>query len=131
MKTASRILIIIQMAFCAIPFLVFIIWWAVAGVAFVQAGLNDGSITSSEGFDAAQIYGLVLVMVIVMMILCIGVIEVVGAFALRQLAKAKQPSDLTAMAIITMLFCSLIGGILMLCIPANEFQTPTAGVSHN
>lgn len=41
---------------------------------------------------------------------------IVGAIALTRLDEAEEASDLTGIAIVTILFCSLIGGILMLCI---------------
>ena len=72
--------------------------------------------------DAGQAYALVWAMIIIMAVLTIGAIEIVGAFALKALGKAKQPSDLTAMGILTIIFCTIIGGILMLCIPQEDFK---------
>ena len=45
---------------------------------------------------------------------------IVGIFALKKLNTAKTKSDLTAMGVVTLLFCNLIGGILMLCISEEE-----------
>ncbi len=45
---------------------------------------------------------------------------IVGIFALKKLNTAKTKSELTVMAVITLLFCNLIGGILMLCISDEE-----------
>lgn len=47
---------------------------------------------------------------------------VVGILALNKINNAKSKEDLTAMAVLTILFCSFLGGILMLCIPDTEFN---------
>ena len=39
-----------------------------------------------------------------------------GGIALSKMGKATKKSNLTVCAILNLLFCSLIGGILMLCI---------------
>ncbi len=41
---------------------------------------------------------------------------VVGAIALNKLANARRKEELTGVAICTLLLCSTIGGILMLCL---------------
>ncbi|MBQ7935364.1 MAG: hypothetical protein IJ407_04015 [Clostridia bacterium] len=47
----------------------------------------------------------------------IGIIPpIVGFIALNKLKKATKKSELTGIAIVTLLFCNLIGGILMLCL---------------
>lgn len=45
---------------------------------------------------------------------------IVGIFALKKLNTATTKSELTVMAIVTLLFCGMIGGILMLLIPEEE-----------
>lgn len=45
---------------------------------------------------------------------------IVGIFALKKLNTAKTKSELTVMGVVTLLFCNLIGGILMLCISEEE-----------
>lgn len=51
-----------------------------------------------------------------------------GFIALNKLKNAKSKDELTVVAILTLLFCNLIGGILMLCIPAEEFNSPNVEV---
>ncbi len=46
---------------------------------------------------------------------------ILGIFSLKKLKTATAKSDLTAWAIITLLFVNLIGGILMLLIPETDF----------
>lgn len=46
---------------------------------------------------------------------------IVGFIALKKLKNAKSKSELTGIAIVTLLFCNLIGGVLMLCLPDSEF----------
>ncbi len=52
---------------------------------------------------------------------------VVGALALKKLKSANTKNDLQTMGIITTFFCSLLGGIFMLCIPEEEFL----GLTHD
>ncbi|WP_406618125.1 hypothetical protein ACJA27_00935 [Mycoplasmopsis lipophila] len=60
--------------------------------------------------------------IIGMVLLCWLIIPViVGILALQTINKAKSRKDLTSMGIITLLFCSLVGGILMLCVNDDEF----------
>ena len=47
---------------------------------------------------------------------------IVGIIAISKMDKAYYKSDLTAISIITLLFCSLVGGICMLCISDEEFK---------
>lgn len=47
---------------------------------------------------------------------------IVGLIALNRIDKVKYKDDLTEIAILTIIFCSLLGGILMLCIPDSEFK---------
>lgn len=53
----------------------------------------------------------------------IGIIPlVIGIFALKKINSAKTKDDLTGWGIATVIFCSTLGGILMLCIPENELD---------
>lgn len=45
---------------------------------------------------------------------------VIGIIALKKLNNATKKDELTGIAIVTLLFCSLIGGILMLCIDEKD-----------
>ena len=49
---------------------------------------------------------------------------IVGAIALKKLKNAQSKSELTAMSVVTLLFCNIIAGILMLCLPDTEFEQP-------
>lgn len=53
---------------------------------------------------------------------------IVGGFALSKLNKATSKSDLTVNAVLVLLFCNLIGGILMLCLSDEDLKdnVPTA-----
>ena len=44
-----------------------------------------------------------------------------GAIALSKLKKAREKKEITAISILTLIFCSTLGGIFMLCIPASAF----------
>lgn len=58
-----------------------------------------------------------------MVIGCILIVPIiVGAIALGKLEKAKTKDDLTTVAIITLLFCNLLGGIFMLMIENEELK---------
>ena len=46
---------------------------------------------------------------------------VVGALALSKMKKATCKKDLTVWAILNLLFCNLIGGVLMLCLKDEDF----------
>lgn len=50
----------------------------------------------------------------------------VGMFALVKLNDAKTAKDLQATAIVTLLFCNLIAGIIMLCMKDENLQTATS-----
>ena len=47
---------------------------------------------------------------------------IVGIFVLKKLEEAKTKSELTTMAILNLLFCNTIAGILMLCIKDEDLQ---------
>lgn len=53
---------------------------------------------------------------------------IVGGFALAKLNKATSKSELTVNAVLVLLFCNLIGGILMLCLSDEDLKdnVPTA-----
>ena len=44
-----------------------------------------------------------------------------GFIALNKMKNAKSKSELTVPAILVILFCNIIGGVLMLCIPDSDF----------
>lgn len=47
---------------------------------------------------------------------------IIGFVALNKLKKAKVHTELTTIAIITIIGCSLLGGIFMLCIKDEELK---------
>lgn len=51
---------------------------------------------------------------------------IVGFIALKKLKTATTKSELTAIAIVNLIFCSLIGGIIMLCLSDADLATPPA-----
>ena len=46
---------------------------------------------------------------------------IIGLIALNKMKHAKTKSDLTVMAVLNLLFCSLLGGVFMLLINENDF----------
>lgn len=46
---------------------------------------------------------------------------IVGFIALKKLKTATSKQELTGIAVVTLIFCSLIGGILMLCLNDKDF----------
>lgn len=49
---------------------------------------------------------------------------VVGIFALKKLNEAKTRDELVTMAVVTLLFCNFIAGVLMLVISDEELARP-------
>ena len=47
----------------------------------------------------------------------------VGIIALKRLETAKKSSDLVTIGILTLLFCTRIGGILLLCMREDDLLT--------
>lgn len=45
---------------------------------------------------------------------------IIGLIALNKMKNAKSKSDLTVIAILNLLFCSLLGGVFMLLINEND-----------
>ncbi len=51
-----------------------------------------------------------------------------GFIALSKMKKATKKDDLTVTAILTLLFCNVIGGVLMLCLKDEDLAPATAAV---
>lgn len=49
-----------------------------------------------------------------------------GGLAISKINSATQKEELVGFGVCALLFCSMIGGILMLCIPESELQPATA-----
>jgi len=47
---------------------------------------------------------------------------IVGAIALGKLSSAKSKDELLGVSICTLLFCSVLGGVFMLCLSDSEFE---------
>lgn len=47
---------------------------------------------------------------------------VFGILSLKKMNEATCKKDLTTMAVLNLLFCNMIGGILMLCLKDEDFQ---------
>ena len=56
---------------------------------------------------------------------------VIGWLCLKKMDEAQSKSDLTVMAILNLLLCSQIGGILMLLIDEKEFPAGAAAAAYN
>ena len=93
MKIASKVLIIVSICLAGL-------------IAFIGFIASIDSCTYSVGLGIAMFF--------LYAILCAPAI-VVGGIALKKLESAKKKEDLTAIAIITLIFCNLVAGILMLC----------------
>ncbi len=59
--------------------------------------------------------------------MCVGFLAIVplvlGIIALKRLDAAKKHSDLVTIGILTLLFCSIVGGILLLCLNDDDLLT--------
>lgn len=56
---------------------------------------------------------------------------IIGVIALNKLENVQNKDELTGIAICTLLFCSLLGGIFMLCIPDTEFNSTIGATNGN
>ena len=54
-----------------------------------------------------------------------------GWLALKKMDEAQSKSDLTTMAILNLIFCNMVGGILMLLIDEKEFPAGAAAAAYN
>lgn len=111
MKTASKVFIIISI--CVSSFFLFLFF--IVGIA------SCGTDEAGGMFAGCLLFFLFLSPTII-----------VGIIALYKLNKAKTKKELTVIAIITLIFCNLISGILMLCLkdedlnPSLKSNEPTA-----
>ena len=98
MKLASKILIIISICFYGFLMLLVLLG------AMTSCSLLGNSSVSSILFFVYFLY---------MVLLCVPI--VVGSIALKKLSDATCKQELTAIAIVTLILCNLVSGILMLC----------------
>ena len=98
MKLASKILIIISICFYGFLMLLVLLG------AMASCSLIGNSSIGSILFITYFIY---------MIFLCAPII--VGSIALKKLSNATRSQELTDIAIVTLILCNLVSGILMLC----------------
>lgn len=114
MKTASKVFLILTIVASEIGVLVVIFGWeafvrAIAESAAISAGVTLTTSLLQQVKDAVASYQ-------ILMIIVMAIPIVVSAISLKKLANAQWKSELTVMAILTLLFANIIAGILMLCI---------------
>lgn len=64
--------------------------------------------------------------IIGMIVGAIGIIPlVIGGITLSKMKKATQKSDVTVWAVLSLLFCNLLGGIFLLCCKDEDFAPAT------
>lgn len=117
MKTASKVFIVLSIASAAISVVVMLL------LAIFVDRIFAASIDPSE-VDPINYDALVNTM---RTLYIIGIFSsfvpiIVGGIALRKLSVAQSHDDLVAIGIITLILCSLIGGILMLCIKDEDLN---------
>jgi D-alanyl-lipoteichoic acid acyltransferase DltB (MBOAT superfamily) len=110
MKIASKVFIIISMCMAPLSALYLFFESSIIGKVFDNANV---AYTQSS---LAVIVATLIILAIVSLI----VVEVVGGIALKKLSVAKTKSELLPIGICTIIFCSLLGGIFMLCIPGTD-----------
>ena len=114
MKTASKVFLILTIISSATSLLGIIVGWdsfvyILAEIAAESQGVTLTSQLLAQVMDAVAIYKILL-------IVSLAVPVVVSIIALVKLKKAQCKSDLTAIAIITLIFANILSGIFMLCI---------------
>lgn len=118
MKKASKIFVLISMIAVPIMFVVYLVFGLLiikgANIAMSKPSLSDEKITTYQTLIQ------LIQFLIAFFAVVVAVSETVGGFALHKLKTANQKSDLTLIAVLTILFCSMVGGILMLCIPEEQ-----------
>jgi hypothetical protein len=123
MKTASRIFVILGMVCAALSLLFAFAFFSVWGKATFDSAMSSaqssaGTQVSQESID--QAYFLYERMVLIIFSICVAACEIVGGIALKRISNAVSKGQLIAIGIFTILFCSIPGGILMLCIPEDQ-----------
>ena len=68
----------------------------------------------------ASIILLFVVVALCVVLCCINII--VGRITLRKMENAKSKDELFSISIICLIFCSIVSGIILLCLDENEFE---------
>lgn len=107
MKTAAKVFIILSMVVIPLSFIIYLI----IGLVGLAAAGGDADLQAAS-------------MVYIIMAIVSGIwgaaCEILGGFSLKKLSTATKKSELTAFGILDIIFVSLIGGILMLCIQDSD-----------
>ena len=104
MKSACRVFLILIIIFSGIGIFLGV---CIANGAFIESLYYMVSNVRALGFSIS----------------CFSVFPIIIAFfALTKLETAKKKDSIITIAIFTLLFCSLIAGILMLCLSDKDFQ---------
>ena len=84
----------------------------------VIVGINNPYYYESDLI--ASIILLVVVVALCVVLCCINII--VGRITLRKMENAKSKDELFSISIICLIFCSIVSGIILLCLDENEFE---------
>lgn len=113
MKTASKVFIILSMVIVALAAILTLSIFGSFGYAVCSETLEKDP---SSGLSAQQLFTFAMVGISVIYAFAIASVEIVGAIALKKLNTATNKDQLVGIGVCTLIFCSLIGGILMLCL---------------
>jgi hypothetical protein len=120
MKKASKIFVLISMVAVPLALIVYLVLGLTA-INGANIALRDHLLSNEQIASYEAIILLCQVMIAFFVAATISS-EVVGGFALHKLKTASRKSDLTGIGILTIILCSMVGGILMLCIPEEELN---------
>ena len=112
MKKLAKIFIYLGMAGAVIVALF------VSILAAIIVGINNPYYYESDLI--ASIILLVVVVALCAVLCCINII--VGRITLRKMENAKSKDELFSISIICLIFCSIVSGIILLCLDENEFE---------
>jgi heme/copper-type cytochrome/quinol oxidase subunit 3 len=107
MKTAAKVFVILSIVCFAILFACYLI----LGVISLSTG--EAQVISGVSYAGGVLIGVSFIYLIPI---------IVGSIALKKLKTATSHSRLVGMGVVTLLFCSLVGGILMLCIQDSDLS---------
>ena len=112
MKKLAKIFIYLGMAGAIIVALF------VSILTAITVGINNPYYYESDLI--ASIILLVVVVALCVVLCCINII--VGRITLRKMENAKSKDELFSISIICLIFCSIVSGIILLCLDENEFE---------
>jgi heme/copper-type cytochrome/quinol oxidase subunit 2 len=113
MKITAKVFIILSMVLAALGFILYLIVFGINGMDICEQTIQE----QKSSMSAQELYDATLLTLIIVGVIVVGVVETVGGLAIRRLNRAAIHSELVGIGIVTLIFCSLVGGILMLCIP--------------